>query len=82
MRCQMTLHTNHMPSVFHRSLYRLAIQTKPGSPRPYQNRLSQVKSLPVGQHVLDLAVVLRVDELRNLILRKPLEIDEFIGAGR
>jgi len=36
--------------------------------------------LPVGQHVLDVAVVLRVQVLRELLLRKPLEVLEALGV--
>lgn len=43
-------------------------------------QLNFAVSLPVGQHVLDVAVVLGVQVLRELVLRQPLEILQVLGV--
>lgn len=43
---------------------------------------SQAYTLPVSQHVLDIAVVLGVQVLRELLLGQPLEVLEVLGVDR
>lgn len=44
--------------------------------------LPGIHLLPVGQHVLDVAVILRVQVLRELLLGQPLEVLEVLGVDR
>jgi hypothetical protein len=54
----------------------LAFSFPSSSPR----LLPGIHLLPVGQHVLDVAVVLRVQVLRELLLGQPLEVLEALGV--
>lgn len=53
-------------------------------PYPYTTTPSHLRNtgLPIGQHVLDAGVVLRLDKLRNLVLRQPLEVGQVLSVSR
>ena len=52
-------------------------------PYPYTTTPSHLRNtgLPIGQHVLDAGVVLRLHELRNLVLRQPLEVGQVLSVS-